>query len=154
MSTRRRHGDNGVPASGNDTETTIEGDAMSEQPTRTRGVTAERDALAERRVVHYSGTLPNAPIRNARPDGFDDASWHEAASADTGTSYVPMTRVSVVACEWCEHVFIAETAAKALAMFREHEEERARTAFEAAAPERAAADARREARRAEREAQR
>ncbi len=50
MSTRRRHGDNGVPANGNDTETTIEGDAMTEQ-TPADLVAEARDCADRRRLT-------------------------------------------------------------------------------------------------------
>lgn len=86
-------------------------------------------------TVRYSPTLPNRPVRNQRPRGMDDADWHEAASADTGTSHVRLDSVSIVACEWCDRIFVGETPAAAMSMFREHEAERSASAFRPPSPE-------------------
>ncbi len=80
--------------------------------------------------IHWSSSV-GRPMQNPAPEGWDDADWHVDAAGDTGTSYMRVGRPYVIACEWCRDLFIAESYAKALAMFREHEDERAQTSFEA-----------------------
>lgn len=75
----------------------------------------------------------NLHIFNGRrgPDDMTPARWHEAAIADTGDSYLSMTRAAVVQCLWCDEVFIAKTVREAVVMFRAHEDKMLNAANEA-----------------------
>ena len=89
---------------------------------RLTALLAEQAATIERaRVVHYSPDMRRAPIVNPASEGWDHHDWHAAGVADTGASHVLVGRPYVVACEWCPEVFLAETAARAMSMFRAHE---------------------------------
>lgn len=77
--------------------------------------------------LHYSPSLKNAPLsKGASPSFKSDAQWHRNAITDTGTSHCRVGRPYIVSCAWCSAAFAASTAAEAMEMFREHEEEMTR----------------------------
>ena len=81
----------------------------------------DEPAAVQTSTVHYSRDLGRAPIVNPAPEGWDERDWHTSGVGDTGTSHVRVGRPYVVACQWCPEIFLAETAAGALSMFRAHE---------------------------------
>ena len=57
------------------------------------------------------------------PNGWSTEAWHESAYGDTGEGYSLPGRLYVIQCAWCEAVFMANTKAEALVLYRKHEDE-------------------------------
>ena len=71
-------------------------------------------------AINYSPRLRYG--RTPKTDeSWTEKDWHQAATADTGTSHCRIGRVYVIQCEWCDAAFAAETASEAMKMFRLHE---------------------------------